>query len=37
MPGERLAAFVGHEIYREAAYGTMHPLAIPRVEAVVDL
>ena len=37
MPGERLAAFVGHEIYREAAYGTMHPLAIARVEAVVDL
>jgi len=34
---ERPAAFVGHEIYREAAYGTLHPLAIARVEAVVDL
>jgi acetoin utilization protein AcuC len=29
--------FVGHDIYRQAAYGTLHPLAIPRVEAVVDL
>jgi acetoin utilization protein AcuC len=33
----RLAAFVGHEIYREAAYGRLHPLMIPRVEVVVDL
>lgn len=33
----RSAAFVGHDIYRRAAYGTLHPLAIPRVEAVVDL
>ncbi|HSN21392.1 MAG TPA: acetoin utilization protein AcuC [Usitatibacter sp.] len=31
------AVFVGHEIYRQAAYGNLHPLAIPRVEAVVDL
>lgn len=31
------AVFVGHEIYRQAAYGTLHPLAIARVEAVVDL
>jgi acetoin utilization protein AcuC len=31
------AVFVGHEIYRQAAYGTLHPLAIPRVESVVDL
>ena len=23
--------FVGHDIYRQAAYGTHHPLAIPRV------
>lgn len=37
MSRERPAAFVGHEIYREAAYGTLHPLAIPRVESVVDL
>ena len=29
--------FVGHEIYRQAAYGANHPLAIPRVESVVDL
>jgi len=33
----RRAVFIGHEIYREAAYGTLHPLAIPRVESVVDL
>jgi acetoin utilization protein AcuC len=31
------AAFVGHDIYREAAYGRLHPLMIPRVEVVVDL
>jgi hypothetical protein len=29
--------FVGHHIYRQAAYGRLHPLTIPRVEAVVDL
>ena len=29
--------FVGHEIYRQPAYGTNHPLAIPRVERVIDL
>ncbi len=28
---------VGHAIYREAAYGSNHPLAIPRVESVMDL
>ncbi len=33
----RRAVFVGHDVYRRRAYGTMHPLAIPRVEAVVDL
>ena len=33
----RRAAFVGHDIYREAAYGRLHPLAIPRVESVIDL
>lgn len=33
----RRAVFVGHDIYRQAAYGTLHPLAIPRVESVVDL
>jgi acetoin utilization protein AcuC len=32
-----VAAFVGHDIYREAAYGRNHPLMIPRVEVVVDL
>lgn len=31
------AAFVGNDIYRQAAYGRLHPLTIPRVEAVVDL
>lgn len=29
--------FVGHEIYRRAAYGSHHPLAIPRLESVMDL
>lgn len=29
--------FVGHEIYRQPAYGSNHPLAIPRVESVIDL
>lgn len=29
--------FVGHDIYRRAAYGSHHPLAIPRVESVMDL
>ena len=29
--------FVGHEIYRQAAYGGNHPLAIPRVESVTDM
>lgn len=33
----RHAVFVGHDVYRRPAYGKMHPLAIPRVEAVVDL
>ena len=36
-PRRRPAVFVGHDVYRRRAYGTMHPLAIPRVEAVVDL
>ncbi len=31
------AAFVGHDIYRQAAYGRLHPLTIPRVESVIDL
>jgi len=29
--------FVGHELYRRAAYGSHHPLAIPRVETATDL
>jgi acetoin utilization protein AcuC len=29
--------FVGHDIYRQAAYGGNHPLAIPRVESVMDM
>ena len=33
----RAAAFVGHDIYRQAAYGRLHPLMIRRVEVVVDL
>ena len=28
---------VGHDVYRRAAYGGNHPLAIPRVETAVDL
>ena len=35
--GWHAAAFVGHDIYRDAAYGTFHPLTIPRVESVIDL
>jgi acetoin utilization protein AcuC len=35
--GRHAAAFVGHDIYREAAYGSLHPLTIPRVESVIDL
>ena len=31
------AAFVGHDIYRQSAYGSLHPLTIPRVETVIDL
>jgi acetoin utilization protein AcuC len=31
------AIFVSHDIYRQAAYGGNHPLAIPRVELVTDL
>ena len=33
----RPPAFIGHDIYRQAAYGRNHPLAIPRVEAATDL
>ncbi|MFP6712224.1 MAG: acetoin utilization protein AcuC [Rhodospirillales bacterium] len=29
--------FIGGEIFREAAYGSNHPLTIPRVETVMDL
>ncbi|MGH6634127.1 MAG: hypothetical protein ACREB0_12250, partial [Sphingopyxis sp.] len=38
-PGRKMRApvFVGHEIYRQAAYGSHHPLAIPRVAPVMDL
>ncbi len=38
MSAKRLPpVFVGHEIYRQPAYGNNHPLAIPRVERVIDL
>lgn len=38
MKQKRFApVFVGHEIYRQAAYGSNHPLAIPRVESVMDM
>jgi len=36
-PKRHGAVFVGHEIYRRPAYGNLHPLAISRVESVVDL
>jgi acetoin utilization protein AcuC len=29
--------FVSSDVYRQAAYGSNHPLAIPRVESVMDL
>jgi acetoin utilization protein AcuC len=29
--------FVGHDVYRQPAFGNNHPLAIPRVERVMDL
>jgi acetoin utilization protein AcuC len=29
--------FIGSEIYRRSSYGARHPLAIPRVSAVIDL
>ena len=29
--------FIGSEIYRSSTYGAKHPLAIPRVSAVIDL
>ena len=29
--------FLGHDIYRNSTYGSRHPLAIPRVPAVIDL
>ncbi len=31
------AVFVGSDIYREAAFGSNHPLTIPRVATVMDL
>ena len=38
MPAARYPpVFVGHDVYRRAAYGGNHPLAIPRVETAVDL
>jgi acetoin utilization protein AcuC len=35
MPGQ--PRFIGSEIYRRSRYGGKHPLAIPRVSAVIDL
>ena len=38
MRAKRLApVFVTHDIYRHATYRSSHPLAIPRVEAAVEL
>ncbi len=33
----RAPTFIGSEIYRRSRYGDKHPLAIPRVSAVMDL
>lgn len=33
----RAPIFIGNEIYRRSRYGDRHPLAIPRVSAVMDL
>lgn len=33
----KMPIFVSSEIYRQGAYGKNHPLAIPRVETVMDL
>ncbi len=33
----RSSLFVGSDVYRRAAFGRNHPLAIPRVETVADL
>jgi acetoin utilization protein AcuC len=35
-PKRHAPVFVGHEIYRQPAYGSNHPLAIPRVAPVID-
>ena len=37
MTRRHRAAFVGHDIYRQSAYGQWHPLTIARVETVIDL
>ncbi len=37
LPKRLGSVFIGHDIYRRAAYGSNHPLAIARVESVVDL
>jgi len=34
---EKMALFVGSDVYREAAFGKHHPLSIIRVSGVVDL
>jgi len=36
-PARRPAAFIGSEIYRNEAFGSHHPLSIPRVAAVMDI
>lgn len=33
----RRTLFIGSDVYRRAAYGAMHPLAIPRVETAFDI
>ncbi len=34
---DKMPVFISSEIYRQAAYGSNHPLTIPRVETVMEL
>jgi acetoin utilization protein AcuC len=36
-PARRPAAFIGSQVYRKEAFGSHHPLSIPRVAGVMDM
>jgi acetoin utilization protein AcuC len=36
-PEQRPAAFIGSQIYRNEAFGSHHPLSIPRIAGVMDI